>query len=120
MKRPSQKVAALSHLANYLKLEKRKLIFNSMIKSQFIYCPLVWMFYSRTSSNLINKTQECSLRLILNDHESSFVELLQENSDILIYQINIQILPTDIFKTITNIAPPIMEGIFNTIPNNYN
>ena len=102
MKRPSQNLAALSHLANYLKLEKRKLIFNSMIKSQFIYCPLVWMFYSRTSSNLINKTQECYLRLILNDHESSFVELLQENSDILIYQLTslrqLQTLPLQLWK----------------------
>ena len=27
----------------------------SMVKSQFIYCPLVWMFCSRNANNLINK-----------------------------------------------------------------
>ena len=51
---------------------------------------------------------------------SSFVLLLQENNDIVIYQRNIQILPTDIIKTIINFDPPIMEGMFNARPNNYN
>ena len=37
----SQKLTMLPHLANYLELVERKLIFNSMIKALFTYCPLV-------------------------------------------------------------------------------
>ena len=33
-----------------------------MVKSQFNYCPLVWMFRSRQSNNLINKIHERSVR----------------------------------------------------------
>ena len=62
-KKASQKLAALSRLANYLESEKRSLIFNSMIKSRFTYYHLVWMFCFRTSSNLICKTHEHSLTL---------------------------------------------------------
>ena len=43
-KKASQKVAALSRLCSCLHSSEKKLIFNSMITSQFSYCPLVWMF----------------------------------------------------------------------------
>ena len=114
----SQKLAALYGFVNYLEPEERKLIFNSMIKSHFTYYPLVWVFCSRTTNNLINKTHERSLRLILNDQESGFVEVLRENNGITNCQKNIQILLTAVFKTNKNLAPPIMEGIFNARPNN--
>ena len=54
-KKASQKIAALSRLSSYLHNSEKKLIFNSIIKSQFSYYPLVWMFCSRTSNNMINK-----------------------------------------------------------------
>ena len=40
-KKASQKIWALSHLINYLKDSKKKMIFNALIKSQFSYCPLI-------------------------------------------------------------------------------
>ena len=78
------------------------------------------MLCFRTSNNLITKTHERSLRLILNDHESSFIELLQENHDITNQQRNIPILLTEAFKTTKNLAPPIIKGTINARPNNYN
>ena len=32
-----------------------------MIKSQFNYCPLVWMFFERKSKNLMNIVKQKSL-----------------------------------------------------------
>ena len=48
-KKASQKIAALSRLSSYLHNSDKKLIFNSIIKLQFSYCPLVWIFCSRIS-----------------------------------------------------------------------
>ena len=79
-KKASQKIAsspALSRLSSYPHNSEKKLIFNSIIKSQFSYCPLVWMFCSRTSNNMINKLHERSLRIILNDYSSDFNILLE-------------------------------------------
>ena len=53
-----QTIAALSRLSSYLPNSEKKLISNSIIKSQFSYCPLVWMFCSKTSNNMINKLHE--------------------------------------------------------------
>ena len=62
-RKAAQKMGALSRLLNHLSDSQKRLIFNSLIKSQFNYCPLMWMFCSRTSNNMINKIHE---RLILN------------------------------------------------------
>ena len=36
----------------------KKLIFNAVIRSQFSYCPMVWMFYSRQTMLWINCMKE--------------------------------------------------------------
>ena len=48
-----------------------------MVKSQFSYFPLVWMFCSRNANNIIKIIQEKSLRLIMNDKTSTFEHLVQ-------------------------------------------
>ena len=71
-----------------------------MINSQFSYCPIIWMFSSQRSNNLINKVHERSLRLITNDENSSFETLLQNMNDITVHQRNLQILMTEVYKII--------------------
>ena len=41
-----QKLSALSRISPYLETDEKELLFKSMLKSQFSYCPLVWMFCS--------------------------------------------------------------------------
>ena len=57
-KKASQKIWALSHLTNYLNDSEKKLIFNAIIKSQFSYCPLVWMFSSRQTNDMKNSCKK--------------------------------------------------------------
>ena len=99
-KKASQKIAALSRLSSYLHNSEKKIIFNSIIKSQFSYCSLVWMFCSRTSNNMINKLHERSLRSILNDYSS-------DNNDTCNHNRNIQALLIEVFKMKNELAPPI-------------
>ena len=39
-KKAGQKLSALLRISPYLKSDKKKVIYNTMIKSQFNYCPL--------------------------------------------------------------------------------
>ena len=105
----SQKIGALSRIKNYLDDSQKKLIFNAMIKSQFNYCPLVWMFCSRSLNNMINKVHERSLRMISDDYSSDFEELLDNNNDISNHHRNIQTLMIEMFKISHSLAPPIMN-----------
>ena len=60
-RKAGQKLRALLRLSPYLDTNKRKRIYTAMVKSQFNYCPLVWMFCPRRSNNFISKVQERAL-----------------------------------------------------------
>ena len=51
----SRKINAFWRVANYMSLEKRRVVMKTFIESQFNYCPLIWMFHSRTINNKINR-----------------------------------------------------------------
>ena len=57
-KKASQKMHALSRIAKYMGLERRRMIMKYFILSQFGYCPLIWMFHSRKLNNRINRLHE--------------------------------------------------------------
>ena len=44
--------------------------FNIIIKSQFSYCSLVWMFYLKKSNSIVNYVHERVLRVVYDDHSN--------------------------------------------------
>ena len=97
----------------------KKMLMDSFFKSQFSYCPLVWMCHSRTINSKINHLHERCLGVIHNVKISSFRELLEGDGSVPIQNRNLQILATEICKIYNNIAPPIFTEIFNKRnPNN--
>ena len=93
----------------------------AFIKSQFSYCPLVWMFHSRTLNNRINKIHERALRLVYkNETFLSFDDLLKRDRSVSIHQKNLQILATEIYKTKNDLGPKIMKDTFHFIQKPYN
>ena len=79
-----QKLCALIRVSSYIDTNKKALLYKSMIKSQFTYCPLVWMFYQRQSNKLINKVHERTLRFIYQDN-SNFNILLEKQKELSIH-----------------------------------
>ena len=71
-----EKFTAISRIAKFMSLEKRKLLINSFFKSQFEYCPLTWMLHSRALNNRINDLNYRALRLIYQEYTLTFKELL--------------------------------------------
>ena len=84
----------------------------AFINAQFSYCPLVWMFHSRTLNNRINRIHERALRIVYNDDNSTFNELLKKDGSFTIHERNIQTLLIEVFKVINGISPTIMNKVF--------
>ena len=101
-------------------MNKGKTTYATIVKSQFNYCPLVWIFCARRPNNLINKVQETALRITYKDQVTDFKSLLLNHNEITIYKRNLQILITDIYKIINYIAPPIISSLFEIHENTHN
>ena len=91
-----------------------------MIKSQFSYCPLIWMFSSRKANNFINRIHERSIRIVSGNNESNFENLLEKNKEVTTHQRNLQLLMIEVYKIINGYAPPIMDNFFIFRENTHN
>ena len=97
-RKAGQKLSTLLRISSNLNMKQKKLLYKSVIKSQFNYCPLVWIFCSRQSNNLINKTHEPSLRISNKDQKTSHLR-------------NLQVIITDICKIVNGVTPLIMNPL---------
>ena len=118
-RKASQKLSALLRISSHINTDKKSLLYKSMIKSQFAYCPLVWMFCFRQSNNLINKVHERALKLIYQDN-SNFEVLLEKQHDFSIHQRNFQVLMTEIYKIVNGVSRHIMNSLFTFLLNQHN
>ena len=63
----NQKLHALTGVSKYMSLQKRRIFMKSFIISQFNYCPIVWMYHSRSLNNKVNHIHERALRIVFQD-----------------------------------------------------
>ena len=100
--------------------DKLRVVMKSFILSQFGYCPLIWMFHSRTLNNTINRSHERALRMVYQDNNLTFEELLREDGSFTIHQRNRQKLAMEMCKIKHDLSPNFMNSIFPFSDNPYN
>ena len=66
-KKASLKLHAFASISTFMNKHKLRILMKAFIESQFGYCPLIWMFHSRTLKNKINRLHERALRLVYKD-----------------------------------------------------
>ena len=70
------------------------------------------MCHRRTLNNIINKLYERALRLVHDDRQSTFEELLNIDKSVTIHCRNLQALATELYKVHHGLAPELMKDIF--------
>ena len=70
------------------------------------------MFHGRKTNYKINRSQEWALRLIYNEHISSFKELLSKDGTFTIHKQNIQNLAIEKFKALNDFSTPDFLELF--------
>ena len=105
-------MSALARVTPYMVIAKKRILMNAFLTLEFSYCSLVWMCYSRTNNSKINRLNERCLRIVYNNKQSSFNELLEKDGSVSIHMRNIQIVATEMYKRINNLSPPIMNRVF--------
>ena len=73
-----KKAGALGRINHYLTQDQKLLLLKLVVKSQFSYCPLTWMF-KQCLNNVLNSIHERALRFIYNDNELPLDRILEDN-----------------------------------------
>ena len=113
-KKAGRKLSVLFRLSSYMNVKQKRTLMKLFFESQFGYCPLVWMFYSRGVNNKINHMHKRALRIIYKVNISIFEELLEKDGLYSIHHKNIQSLATELFKIKTNLSNNITYDVFQT------
>ena len=94
-KKASKKVHGLARVTPGIDISKRRIIIEQFSKSQFSYCPLVWMCHIRANHSKINRLHERCQRIIYSDKTSSFEALLPKDCSVSIQKRNHQLLANE-------------------------
>ena len=108
----SAQISALQRLTGLVDYPSRKAIYTSFIASNFNYCPLMWFFTSRDSTNKIDKIQERALRFVLKDHVSCYKDLLLKSGfdSFRIYAVKYFMI--ELYKILEGMTPNYLSELF--------
>ena len=93
-------------------IRKRRTLMNAFFKSQFNYCPLIWMCCNRSLNNKLNRLNEQSPQIVYSDKISDFSELLENNGSVSIYYQNIRQLVIKMLEVSKGLCRQIVIGLF--------
>ena len=83
----------------------------ALFRSQFDFCPLVWMCCNRSLNTKIKWLHERCLWVVHNDKKSNFNELLVKDGSISIHHEHMQKL-TEMCKVSRGLSPEIVNELF--------
>ena len=120
-KKTNQKLNTLARIIKFISPFQRKALLNSFIKSQFLYYSLICIFTSKGLNEEINRIHERSLRLVLNDYQSTLDEMLYTlNERTNHQQCNDRLLIIEVYKFLNGYSLDIMNDVFHLGQNTYN
>ena len=105
--RANRKLNALARLVNCIDLPKRRILMNAFFNAQFKYCPSIWMFHCRSLNSKSNRLHERCLRMICNDKQSNFEDLLVRDNSVSLHYRNIQSLVIKMYMVASGMSPDI-------------
>ena len=110
----ARQLNALSRISKYLSINSKKQIFRSFILSNFTYCSIVWHFCGSTNNSKIEKIQERALKLVYNDYDSDYRDLIAKFGTDTMLQSRLKNIVFEVFKSLKGISPVYIQDIFKT------
>ena len=115
-RKANNQLNAIGRIQNFLGKKEKETIINSFVYSNFMYCPLTWHFCLKPSQNKIEKIQYRSLKMLTNDYNSDYKDLLEITKNSTMGIKRLRTLALEVFKTVNNLNPDFMKDIFYLSP----
>lgn len=119
-RKAGRQLNALRRISRMLNEHSKMCIFKSFIRSNFLYCPLVWHQCGKQNNNKLEKLQERGLRFVFNDTKSTYPQLLQKADLPTLLNNRLQVLATEVFKAVNGLSPVYIQDLFVRKENPYN
>ena len=110
----SNQLNAICRLETFMGHKEKEAMVNTFAHSNFSYRCLIWHFSSEKPQN---KIHERSLTFLSNDYVSSYADLLEKSTSVSTETKRLRRIVYEIFKTLNNLNPVFMKGIFHYSPN---
>ncbi len=118
-KKAAQQINSISRFSKMINMDCRLNVFNAFLLSNFLYCPLIWHFCSKTDSRKMEKLQERALRFVHNDMDHDYAFLLEKSEKTTLYILRLKHMVIEIYKVIHGISPPFLCSLFKIKSNTY-
>ena len=96
-----------------------KALTSSFVNSQFNYCAIS-MFCSKKSKLRLKNIHKRTLRVVYNEYEKNYKDLLADHDEISIHQKHLQFLATEVFKSANELNPQLIWCFFENHEIPYN
>ena len=109
-KKANIKLNVLTRVQKYMTPEQKAFLTPSFRKSQFNYCPLIWMFCSKKALHRLNIITKnlCALYIKF----SNFIALLVNANEKSVHQACLEFPMIEVYKYLNGLSPQIMNDIF--------
>ena len=108
----NMKINCLFRIRNFIGEKQAGLLGNAYILSYFNYCPLIWMFCSKTLGKKINQVHRRCLKAIYRKYDFDLSDLLSELKIPSIHTKHIHFLLIEVFKSMHGLNPEFMRDFF--------
>ena len=115
----ARQLNALSRISRYLDTSSCTLLFNSFVKSNFNYCPMVWHFCGKVNDDKIEKIQHRALKIIYKDYVSSYGDLMLKANTPTMLNKRLQGILCEVFKSIKGINSKCLNDLFEVKSTSY-
>ena len=115
----SCQINALKRISNFLNEQCRMHVYKSFISANFNYCPIVWLFCSKTYLKKLEKLQEQELATVYCDKSLAYEDMLKKSQ--LCIRLNlIRLLAIEMFKCMNDLNPLYINDMFSGKDSSYN
>ena len=109
----------LQRLKGSLDYASRLSIYQSFIMSNFNYCPVVWMFTSKSSLPKLQDIKKRALRFVLDDYESDYYGLLNKADVPGMKIMALRYLAIEVYKCMNGLNPKYLNDLFTIKKSKY-
>ena len=102
----------LQRIKGSLDYASRVSISKSFIMSNFNYCPVVWIFTSKSSLSKLEDIQKRALRFVLDDYTSDYHELLNKADVPGVKIMALRYLAIEVYRCVYGLNPKYLNDLF--------